>query len=65
MRHNRKTLYTNMPTRTSFPRTLQEAFGPHAEWNIDRRTTAAKALGWVAALAPWLVLAAMWWRAAQ
>lgn len=46
-----------------FPRTLQEAFGPHAELHIERRAFLDKYLGYVVAvgvglligLASWLV----------
>lgn len=30
-----------------YPRTLQEAFGPHAQWHIDRRTRWAKVMPWL------------------
>ena len=65
MKHNRKTLYTNMPTRTYYPRTLEEAFGPGASWPLDRRSFGAKVLPWVAAGIVWLLLIALWWGAEQ
>lgn len=63
MKHHRKTLYTQYPTRAMFPRTLEEAFGPGATWNIDRRTLAAKVLPWIAAGLIWGLLVVMWWGA--
>lgn len=64
MKHHRKTLYHAVPTHSGmFPRTLQQAFGPGATWPIDRRSTAAKVLPWLAAGLIWGLLVVMWWGA--
>lgn len=53
-----------MPT-DKYPRTLQEAFGPHAQWHIDRRTRLAKAMPWLITVAASLALGALSWALQQ
>ena len=52
---------SNHQYRDKYPRTLQDAFGPYADWKIDRRTRTAKALPWIYTILCSLIICLISW----